>query len=77
MALWYKGHGRGGASGSEEDPALFPLVAQHFERAGESAQAAEYWKRSGEVNARGGNNAIAIAAFENALAIEVRADRQA
>lgn len=63
------GHGRGGGG---EDPALYPLVAQHFERAGESAQAAEFWKRSGEVNARGGNNAIAIAAFENALALEVR-----
>lgn len=73
MALWYKAHGRraGGRAG-EEDASQYPLVAQHFERAGEVAQAAEYWKRSGEESARSGNNAEAITSFERALELGVR-----
>lgn len=70
MAAWYRGHGRGGA-GAAEDASLYPLVAQHSERAGEPGQAAEYWKRSGEESAKSGNNAEAITAFERALELGV------
>lgn len=58
--------------GPEGDPALYPIMAQHYQRAGELAMAAEYLRRTGDVNMLAFNNAEAIAAFDTALSLEVR-----
>lgn len=71
VALWYKQHRRV-RNGTAEDPALYPVIAQHFERAGEFVPAADYWQRSGKEAGLGGNHHEALLAYESALKIGVR-----
>ena len=67
IATWYQQK-----MAKEDDPALYPIMAQHFQRAGDLAMAAEYLRRTGDVNMLAYNNAEAIAAYDTALSLEVR-----
>ena len=63
IASWY--------TQREQDSALLPIIAQHYQRAGDLLLAAEYMRRTGDVNALNYNNAEALAAYETALSFEV------
>lgn len=53
-------------------PALYPIMAQHYQRAGEFAMAAEHLRRTGDINMQAYNNAEAITAYKTALSLEVQ-----
>jgi len=61
VAAWLEGHT------GERQAEYWPQIAHHYERAGQPARAAGYWRRAGEDAAAMGLDQEARAAFERAL----------